>query len=134
MESCFYYKAGFHYYVIITPKRANLIKHGLSGRVCTFAAARSRDPAEANTEKEKLKTYVSAVLKATGIPRDENTPNDGFVDAPNDCMAFDVAECWNTRKGMSFSYPPPDFNTDEHSKWLTSRPLHGPRRAESGQL
>ena len=42
---------------------------------------------------------------------------------PNDCMAFDVAECWNTKKGMSFSYPPPDFNTDEHCKWPTSRKL-----------
>ena len=33
-------KASFHYYIIITPKRANLIKHGLSGRVYNFQAAR----------------------------------------------------------------------------------------------
>merc|ERR1719326_2713436 len=71
LENFIYYKAAFHYYIILTPKRANLIKHGLSGKVYHFEAARSRDPAEAANEKAKLKTYVTKVLKAAGIPVDE---------------------------------------------------------------
>jgi len=115
LENFIYYKASHHYYVIITPKRANLIKHGLSGKVYHFEQARTAPGA--NEEKAKLKKYCAAVLKAAGIPMDEQLPNDGFVDAPNDCMAFDFAECWNTKKSMSFSLPPTDYDVAEHGKW-----------------
>jgi len=125
LENFIYYKASFHYYIILTPKRANLIKHGLSGRVYNFQAAREgAATTEAQQEKAKLKAYVAGCLKAGGIPVDDQEPNGGFVPVPNDVMAFDFAECWNTKIGMSFSYPPADFNTELHGAWPRSKKLY----------
>eukprot|EP00928_Gymnodinium_smaydae_P015746 TRINITY_DN15831_c0_g1_i1.p1 TRINITY_DN15831_c0_g1~~TRINITY_DN15831_c0_g1_i1.p1 ORF type:complete len:840 (+),score=243.47 TRINITY_DN15831_c0_g1_i1:165-2684(+) len=120
LENLIYYKASFHNYCILTPKRQNLVQHGLSGRVYHFAAA--REGADKNAEeKAKLKKYCKAVLKAAGIPVDENEPNEGFVDAPNDVMAFDFAECWNTKQSIVFNLPPPDYDTTKHGPWMGKR-------------
>jgi len=118
LESFIYYKASFHNYIIVTPKRANLIKHGLSGKVYTFAAARGAAAQQMKDEKEKLKKYMSKILQIAGIPIDAQLPNDGFVDAPNDCMAFDFAECWNTKVSMQFSLAPDDYDVEEHGAWM----------------
>eukprot|EP00971_Amphidinium_carterae_P115624 2290468-Amphidinium_carterae.1 len=67
--------------------------------------------AERIEEKAKLKRYCANVLKAAGacaatfrnrmllrgIPVDDQLDNAGFVDAPNDVMAFDFAECWTVQ-------------------------------------
>lgn len=124
LENFIYYKASHHYYIILTPKRANLIKHGLSGKVYTFHAARSAGTGDERAqEKAKLRAYVNKVLKAAGIPVDEKQANDGFVDAPNDVMAFDFAECWHTKKSMSYNMPPADYNVEEHGPWMGKKLL-----------
>jgi len=117
IESLIYYKASHHNYTILVPKRADLIKHGLSGKVYHFAKGRDK-AAEENEEKTKLKAYCARVLKAAGIPVDETAENGGFVDAPNDCMAFDFAECWNTKKSIVFNLPPPDYDVETHGPWM----------------
>mmetsp|Transcript_19189 Transcript_19189/g.55705 ORF Transcript_19189/g.55705 Transcript_19189/m.55705 type:complete len:807 (+) Transcript_19189:42-2462(+) len=117
IESLIYYKASHHNYVILVPKRADLVKHGLSGKVYHFAKGRDK-AAEEHEEKAKLKAYCSRVLKAARIPIDEKAENGGFVDAPNDCMAFDFAECWNTKKSIVFNMPPPDYDVEQHGPWM----------------
>jgi len=119
LENLIYYKASFHNYCILTPKRANLIQHGMTEPVYHFTAARvtsGKDEA-----KTKLKTYCARVLKAAGIPVDEAMPNGGFVDAPNDVMAFDFAECWNTPKSIAFNLPPADYDTEKQGPWTGRR-------------
>jgi len=118
LENFIYYKASFHNYCIITPKRANLIKHGLSGKVYTFAAARGAAAQQMKEEKDKLRKYVAKVLTVGGIPIDPNLPNEGFVDPPNDCMAFDFAECWNTKISLQFNLAPPDYDVTDHGPWM----------------
>lgn len=117
VENVIYYKASFQNYIILTPKRSTLEKHNLSGKVYHFAAARGRANNTQDEEKQKLKTFCTRVLKAAGIPLDPTLPNDGFVEAPNDCMAFDFAECWNTKTSIVFNYPPPDYDVDQHGPW-----------------
>lgn len=118
LEGFIYYKASFHNYIIVTPKRTNLIKHGLSGKVYTFAAARGAAAQAMKDEKDKLRKYMKTILNVAGIPLDPLLPNEGFVDAPNDCMAFDFAECWNTKISMQFNLAPPDYDTQEHGPWM----------------
>lgn len=119
IQNFIYYKASFHNYVIITPTRANLIEHGLSGKVYSFGQGRSAEAiAEMAREKEKLKKYTKKILEVGGIPMDPELSNEGFVDPPNDCMAFDFAECWNTKKSMNFDLAYPDWDVAEHGKWM----------------
>lgn len=116
IENLIYYKASTHNYTILVPKRADMIKHGLSGKVYTFAEGRD-GKGPMMEEKEKLKNYCRNVLKAAGIPIDETLPNGGFVGVPNDCMAFDFAECWNTKKSLHFNLAPPNYDVDEDGPW-----------------
>jgi len=118
LQNFIYYKASFHNYIIITPSRANLIQHGLSGKVYSFAAARGAAAQQMKEEKEKLRKYVGKVLDVGGIPVDKELPNGGFVDPPNDCMAFDFAECWNTKISLQFNLAPPDYDVEEHGPWM----------------
>jgi len=115
IENLIYYKASTHNYTIIVPKRQCLIDNGLSGQVYTFHQGRAGDGK--SEQKEKLKTFCTAVLKAAGIPLDEEMSNGGFVGVPNDCMAFDFAECWNCKKSMHFNLPPPNYDVDEDGEW-----------------
>jgi len=119
LENFIYYKASFHNYIIITPKRQSLIENNLSGKVYHFAAARSG--AGQNDEKAKLKAFCTKVLKAGGIPLDDQLSNGGFVEPPNDCMAFDFAECWSMKKSMHFNVPPPDYDVEQHGEWFGQR-------------
>merc|ERR1740123_2575157 len=119
LENLIYYKASFHNYTILTPKRQDLIDNGLSGKVYTFAKARGEG--QDDDEKAKLKAYCKRVLKAAGIPVDDTMDNGGFVDVPNDVMAFDFAECWNTPKSIVFNLPPYDYDVDEHGAWMGRR-------------
>lgn len=121
VQNFIYYKASFHNYIIVTPTRKNLIENGLSGKVYHFAAARGAAAAEMAKEKGKLREYMFKVLKAAGIPVDPEMGNSGFVDPPNDCMAFDFAECWNTKKSLSFSLAPPDYDVGEHGAWCGNK-------------
>jgi len=115
LESFIYYKASYHNYIILTPKRQNMIKHGLPGQVYHFSEGRAG--AGRVAEKAKLIDYVGKILKSAGIPVDPELSNDGFVNPPNDCMAFDFAECWNTQKSLNFQLAPPDYDVDEHGPW-----------------
>ncbi|KAJ8603164.1 hypothetical protein CTAYLR_004601 [Chrysophaeum taylorii] len=125
LEALIYYKAGFHNYTILTPKRANLVKHGLSGKVYHHTVARAAlDGGDSKSaEKAKLKAYCKSVLKAAGVPVDDELPNDGFVDAPNDVMSFDFAECWNTRKSIAFELPPPGYKVSEDGPYRGRAPF-----------
>mmetsp|Transcript_41888 Transcript_41888/g.66539 ORF Transcript_41888/g.66539 Transcript_41888/m.66539 type:complete len:824 (-) Transcript_41888:181-2652(-) len=120
LENFIYYKASFHYYCILTPKKADMVKHELSGQVYlgAFSNRGAGISEEKLRDKKKLKDYCTRVLKAAGIPIDETQENDGFVNEPNDCMAFDFAECWNTKQSMAFNLPPEDYNTAEHGPWV----------------
>mmetsp|Transcript_43145 Transcript_43145/g.101365 ORF Transcript_43145/g.101365 Transcript_43145/m.101365 type:complete len:833 (+) Transcript_43145:86-2584(+) len=129
LEGLIYYKASFHNYTILTPKRSDLVKHGLSGKVYHHTVAREASSmnAERMEEKAKLKKYCANILKAAGIPVDDQLENGGFVDAPNDVMAFDFAECWNTPKSLVFNLPPADYDVEAHGEWMGRRliPLVG---------
>mmetsp|Transcript_44442 Transcript_44442/g.95835 ORF Transcript_44442/g.95835 Transcript_44442/m.95835 type:complete len:792 (+) Transcript_44442:91-2466(+) len=119
IESLIYYKASFHNYCILVPKRTDLEKHGLSGKVYHFAAGRDKAADDAKSdEKAKLKEYCRKVLVAAGVPVDETAENGGFVDAPNDVMAFDFAECWNTKKSVVFNYPPCGYDVEVDGPWM----------------
>ena len=118
LEALIYYKASFHNYTILTPKRANLVKNGLSGKVYHHTVSRGMLDGDSRVEeKRKLKEYCKKILKIAGIPVDDQLPNDGFVDAPNDVMAFDFAECWNTRKSICFNLPPPGYSVSEMGRY-----------------
>jgi len=116
IENLIYYKASTHNYTILVPKRADLIKHGLSGKVYSFHQGREGN-GKRDEEKQKLKNYCAKVLKVAGIPVDDQLDNGGFVDQPNDCMAFDFAECWNTKKSMHFNLAPPGYSVEEDGEW-----------------
>jgi len=118
IQSLIYYKAAYHNYVILVPERTDLIKHGLSGKVYSFHDARGKAAGNASSdEKEKLKKYCKTVLSKAGIPVDDSAPNGGFVKEPNDCMAFDFAECWNTKKSLTFSYPDFGWDVEDDGEW-----------------
>jgi len=120
LDMLIYYKASFHNYVIITPNRDTLQRHNVNGGIYTFGAARDPGGKKAG-EKKKLMDFAARVLKVAGVPIDDTMSNGGFVDPPNDCMAFDFAECWNTKKSIVFNLPPPDYDTDVHGPWMGSR-------------
>merc|ERR1712066_162758 len=52
---------------------------------------------------------------------DEEMSNGGFVGVPNDCMAFDFAECWNTKKSMEFNLPENSYTMDEDEEYEGKR-------------
>jgi len=120
IESLIYYKASFHNYTIIVPRRTDLVKHELSGKVYSFHEGRDGKGA-AGEEKIRLRNYCGRILKAAGIPVDPDLENGGFVGVPNDCMAFDFAECWNTKKSLAFNFPPPGYSVAEDGPWSGKR-------------
>jgi len=117
IENLIYYKASNHNYTILVPKRADLVKHALSGGVYSFQEGREGASSKQTEEKDKLKNYCKRVLVAAGIPVDDQMPNGGFVKAPNDCMAFDFSECWNTKKSLHFQLPAPNYSIEEDGEW-----------------
>merc|ERR550532_1476030 len=120
LDMLIYYKASFHNYIIITPDRDTLTRNDCPGAIYTFGAARDVAGKKA-AEKKKLKDFTAKVLKVAGVPVDDQLSNGGYVDPPNDCMAFDFAECWNTKKSIVFNLPPSDYDTEQHGPWMGSR-------------
>eukprot|EP00405_Crypthecodinium_cohnii_P017674 CAMPEP_0206448696 /NCGR_PEP_ID=MMETSP0324_2-20121206/17630_1 /ASSEMBLY_ACC=CAM_ASM_000836 /TAXON_ID=2866 /ORGANISM="Crypthecodinium cohnii, Strain Seligo" /LENGTH=778 /DNA_ID=CAMNT_0053917897 /DNA_START=78 /DNA_END=2414 /DNA_ORIENTATION=+ len=106
IETLIYYKASHYNYLILVPKREDLVRHGLSGRVYHFGVVLERAAQDARSEeKVKLKRYVRKILDAVGIPIDDQLENGGYVEAPNDVMAFDFSECWTTTTPINFNFP-----------------------------
>lgn len=112
-----YYKASYHNYVIFTPSKDDLERAGLSGKLYSFLEGRSQASQAQAEEKARLKKWVLARCKEVGIPVDETLPNDGFVPAPNDVMAFDFSEIWKCKKNFAFNIPPLEYLVEEQGPW-----------------
>lgn len=50
-------------------------------------------------------------------PIDDSLPNNGFVEAPNDVMAFDFSDIWKCKKNFSVNLPPSDYDSEEWGAW-----------------
>ena len=48
---------------------------------------------------------------------DESLANSGFVEEPNDVMAFDFSEIWKCKNNFAFNLPPPTYKSQEHGPW-----------------
>lgn len=68
-------------------------------------------------EKGRLKQWVLQRCKELGIPVDETLPNNGFVEAPNDVMAFDFSEIWKCKKNFAVNIPPLDYDVGAQGDW-----------------
>jgi len=112
-----YYKASYHNYAIFTPSKDDLERAGLSGQIYSFQEGRSQVSRAKQEEKARLKRWVIHRCKEVGIPVDETLPNDGFVPAPNDVMAFDFSEIWKCKKNFAFNIPPLDYLVEQHGPW-----------------
>lgn len=113
-----YYKASYHNYVIFTPSKDDLTQAGISAQgVYTFHGGRSKTNPTIFGEKSKLKAWVIERCKEIGIPVDETLPNSGFVEAPNDVMAFDFSEIWKCKKNFAANLPPLEYNAEVQGHW-----------------
>ncbi|CAK8986003.1 unnamed protein product [Durusdinium trenchii] len=112
-----YYKASYHNYVIFTPSKEDLQQAGFGGSVYSFHAGRDKVNPNKLEEKLHLKQWVLERCKEVGIPVDESLSNGGFVEAPNDVMAFDFSEIWKCKKNFAFNLPPPGYDADVHGPW-----------------
>lgn len=113
-----YYKASYHNYVIFTPTKDDLIAAGIdSDGVYTFQEGRAQANPTKAEEKKRLKKWVSQRCKEVGIPIDETLSNEGFVEAPNDCMLFDFSEIWKCKKNFAVNLPPPDYDVERDGPW-----------------
>ena len=83
-----YYKASYHNYVIFTPSKEDLQQAGFSGSIYSFHDGRDKVNPNKAEEKLRLKQWVLERCKEVGIPVDETLSNGGFVEEPNDVMAF----------------------------------------------
>lgn len=118
MSGVNYYKASYHNYVIFTPSKEGLAQAGISGQgVYTFHGARAKANPTVFEEKARLKAWVSERCKELGIPVDETLPNSGFVEAPNDVMAFDFSEIWKCKKNFAVNLPPLDYDAEVQGIW-----------------
>jgi hypothetical protein len=121
-----YYKASYHNYVIFTPSTEDLTRAGISSRgIYSFHGGRAVGNPANPEEKARLKTWVIERCKELGIPVDATLPNEGFVDAPNDVMAFDFSEIWKCKKNFAVNVPPLDYDVGQHGPW-TGRGLVAP--------
>lgn len=118
MSGVNYYKASYHNYVIFTPSKEALTQAGISGQgVYTFHGGRTKANPTVFEEKARLKAWVIGRCKEIGIPVDETLPNSGFVDAPNDVMAFDFSEIWKCKKNFAMNLPPLDYDAEVQGVW-----------------
>lgn len=121
-----YYKASYHNYVIFTPSKEALMQAGIDVKgVYTFHGGRARTNPSVDEHKAKLKQWVTARCKELGIPVDETLPNSGFVEAPNDVMAFDFSEIWKCKKNFAVNLPPLDYDVEAQGIW-TGKDLIAP--------
>ena len=112
-----YYKASYHNYVIFTPSKEDLQQAGFSGSIYSFHDGRDKVNPNKAEEKLRLKQWVLERCKEVGIPVDETLSNGGFVEEPNDVMAFDFSEIWKCKKNFAFNLPPPGYDTETHGPW-----------------
>lgn len=115
-----YYKASYHNYVIFTPSKEDLQQAGFGGSIYSFHAGRDKVNPNKVEEKAKLKHWVLERCKEVGIPVDESLSNGGFVEEPNDVMAFDFSEIWKCKKNFAFNLPPLTYDVQEHGPWTGS--------------
>ncbi|CAE7555429.1 Gars1 [Symbiodinium pilosum] len=120
-----YYKASFHNYVIFTPSKEDLQAAGFSGSIYSFHSGRDKVNPNKAEEKMRLKRWVLDRCKEVGIPVDETLSNGGFVEEPNDVMAFDFSEIWKCKKNFAFNLPPMDYDSEVQGPW-TGRSLVPP--------
>ncbi|CAE6955787.1 Gars1 [Symbiodinium natans] len=120
-----YYKASFHNYVIFTPSKEDLQAAGFSGSIYSFHSGRDKVNPNKADEKMRLRRWVLERCKEVGIPVDETLSNGGFVEEPNDVMAFDFSEIWKCKKNFAFNLPPIGYDTEVHGPW-TGRTLIPP--------
>jgi len=116
-----YYKASYHNYVIFTPSKEDLQRAGFGGSIYSFHAGRDKVNPNKLEEKKKLKQWVLDRCKEVGIPVDESLSNGGFVEEPNDVMAFDFSEIWKCKKNFAFNLPPPTYDVEAFGPWSGSK-------------
>ncbi|CAJ1344623.1 unnamed protein product [Effrenium voratum] len=112
-----YYKASFHNYVIFTPSKEDLQQAGFSGSIYSFHDGRDKVNPNKVEEKTRLRRWVLDRCKEVGIPVDETLSNGGFVEEPNDVMAFDFSEIWKCKKNFAFNLPPPGYDAEKQGPW-----------------
>ena len=112
-----YYKASYHNYVIFTPSKEDLQRAGFGGSIYSFSDGREKANPNTPEEKLRLKQWVLARCKEAGIPVDESLGNGGFVEEPNDVMAFDFSEIWKCQKNFAFNLPPVGYDTETLGPW-----------------
>jgi len=113
-----YYKASFHNYVIFTPSKDDLLQAGInSNGIYSFLQGRDKVPQAQVEEKTKLRAWVRSRCEEVGIPVDDTLSNGGFVEAPNDVMAFDFSEIWKCKKNFAFCFPPADYDVEKQGPW-----------------
>jgi hypothetical protein len=118
MSGLNYYKASYHNYAIFTPSKEDLERAGLSGSIYSFHQGRAKaNPCKA-AEKARLKQWVLQRCSEVGIPVDPTLSNDGFVEAPNDVMAFDFSEIWKCKKNFALNLPPLDYDAEASGPWV----------------
>lgn len=83
----------------------------------TFHGGRDSANPSKQEEKARLKRWVTARCKELGIPIDETLSNEGFVEAPNDCMAFDFSEIWKCKRNFAVNLPPLGYDIELHGEW-----------------
>lgn len=116
-----YYKASYHNYVIFTPSKEDLVRAGFSGSIYSFHQGRTAANPAKEEEKKNLRKWVIERCQEVGIPVDRQLSNDGFVEAPNDVMAFDFSEIWKCKKNFAVSLPPADYDTEADGEWTGTR-------------
>ena len=115
----FFYKASYHNYFIVHPSAAEMAENNIPWKgVFGFHKAREQVNEEKAAMKENLKVYMTKKAKELNIPIDETLPNQGFVEAPNDVMAFDFSEFYNCEKSAAFFGPPLDWNVEKDGEWV----------------
>lgn len=116
-----YYKASYHNYVIFTPSKEDLMQAGVGCKgIYSFHGGRAEANPHVDGEKGRLKQWVTERCKEIGIPIDETLENRGFVEAPNDVMAFDFSEIWKCKKNFAVNIPPLEYDTERHGTWTGS--------------
>lgn len=116
----FFYKASYHNYFIMHPPADEMEANGIEWKgIFSFNKARGGVNKEKEAAKENLKTFMTKKAKELGIPIDENLPNGGFVEAPNDVMGFDFSEFYNCEKSAACFVPPLNWNADEDGEWVS---------------
>ena len=94
--------------------------------IYSFDKARSTktdEDEEQDQLKATLKKYMTKKAKQLGIPIDETAENNGFVEAPNDVMAFDFSQFYNCEKSAAVYVPPLSWNAAKDGDWEIHCPL-----------